>query len=81
MVKLLILRPTVADGRAFEVGDIADLSQKDADILRVRGKAELVKDDPLELAGEEAAAEIETATAEPPENAVKPPARRRKRGK
>lgn len=71
MVKMRILRNTVAAGQAFEAGDVVDLSKKDADILRVRGKAEMV--DPVE---EELPGHTETATAEPPENAMQKPPRR-----
>jgi hypothetical protein len=96
MVKMRILVGSVAGGRAWAVGDIADLSKADADLLRMRGLAEVVEAEPLavpeeelpEAAAEEAPAEepepeTETATLEPPENAMqKPPkGRKSKRGK
>jgi len=77
MVKMRMLRNTVADGRPVEFGEIVELSKKDAEILRVRGKAEPF-DENGEDAAEEQAVETETATAEPPENAMRKPPKRRK---
>jgi hypothetical protein len=85
MVKMRILVGTIAGGRAWAVGDVADLSKADADLLRVRGLAEVIDKEPPEVAAEEAPAETEpeteTATLEPPENAMQKPPKRRRRGR
>jgi hypothetical protein len=80
-MRVLILRNTIAGGEAREEGEEVELSKYDAEILIVRGKARAILLEPDVEPFPEEEPPIETATAEPPENAMKPPAQRRKRSK
>ena len=70
-----ILRDTIAGGSYQEAGTEAELSRADAKMLIRMRKAEAISPDPEpETEGQP----VETATAEPPENAMRKPPKRRK---
>jgi hypothetical protein len=77
-MRVRILRDTIARGSYQEAGTEVDLTRADAEKLIRMRKAEAISPEPEPELEEKP---IETATAEPPENAMKPPARRGKMGR
>lgn len=68
-MRVRILRGTVVDGKPRQPGETVEV--RDEALLRL-----LLRTRKAEPVGEE----LETATAEPPERAVRPRARKRRRG-
>lgn len=64
------------EGRTGYDGDIVEVDKGTADMLVRRGRGVVLTAE--QIAEEEAASDVETATAEPPENAARPLAARRK---
>ena len=80
-MKIRILRATTihdegGGSHRVEVGDVEDVDRATAQLLIGMGKAENYSEEPVI---EPAPYEIETATVEPPEDTMAPPARRARR--